>query len=189
MVTCEARVWEKNASGALELLRSFTGASLEVNPEASPMPNARFFKKTLFERYGKFALTNHLGKRMIANDLEFLLRLSQHPINNHVLRETGYNYLTHPGSITFGGNPERMRQMYLERAEIAREYLQKATLEPYRKRLARWHRRGTSRAFWWAWKEKKRAQAWATLKEGLEISGPIWLMDTVRLGITGRYKT
>ncbi len=188
IVTCEARVWKKNPSGTMNMLRAISGPACEINPAATPMPNARFFKKTLFARYGNFIEKNHLGKRMISNDLEFLLRLSQHPVRNRVLATPGYNYLVHAGSITFGQNPERMKQMYLERAETAKHYIARGTLTAYRRRLARWHRRGTSRAFWWALREKKRTEAWKILKEGLEISGPLWLMDTMRLGLTGRYK-
>ena len=62
------------------------------------------------------------------------------------------------------------------------------TLRPENRFLAQPNRRGTTRAFFWALEEKDRPHAWRILKEGLEISGPLWLMDTIRLGLTGKYK-
>jgi len=189
MVTTEAKVWQADGAGGLRCIKHFTGKSLGLNPAATPMPNARFFRKSLFERYGDFVVTNEAGQRYIASDLEYLLRLSQYSVRTRVLPRVGYHYYAHEGSITFGADPVRMRQMYEERASLAETYLQKNTLPAmYRPRLRRWHRRGTTRAFWRHLAARDFPRAWAEMKRGMRMSKALWLPDAVRLAISGRFE-
>lgn len=188
LLTCEARVWKQEADGTETLMRTLTGKSLQLNPFGTPMPNARFFRKRLFEQHGQFLVYDNEGKRIIANDLEFMLRLSQHPLRNHILPEVGYHYLMHAGSLTMGGDGARDKRMYLERAYIAELYLASPALAKYRGRLRRWHRRGTTRDFYWQLQEKEFKKAWQALKRGVKVSRAAWLADAIRIGITGSYK-
>lgn len=183
VVTCEAQVWKEGADGTLQPMKLFTGKSLFLNPQGTPMPNARFWRKHVFDRHGLFMVRNHLGQRMIASDLEFLLRVSQYKLKNHLLLRVGYHYLMHAGSITFGADRMRRRQMYLERAHIAGTYLDSPQLSAYRPRLKRWHRRGSARNFYWQLLEKNYAAARQQARQGLRISGPFWLLEAMRVGL------
>lgn len=187
VVTCEAQVWKHDVVGKLIPMKHFTGKSLFLNPEGTPMPNARFWRRHVFERHGLFMVRNHLGQRMIASDLEFLLRISQHKLKNHIILKAGYNYLQHAGSITFAGDARRDKQMYLERAHIAGTYLEVPQLAAYRSRLKRWHRRGTARNFYWQLQEGNKLAARQQAVQGLRVSGPLWLLEALRVGIGRRY--
>jgi glycosyltransferase involved in cell wall biosynthesis len=187
IVTCEAQVWKDDGSGTLVRMKHFAGKSMQMTPLGTPMPNARFWNKSIFERFGFFMVRNHLGQRIIASDLEFMMRVCQHPIKNHLITEVGYHYLMHAGSLTFGGDKHRDRQMYLERAHIAQTYLSAPALKKYRARLKRWHRRGTSRNFYWQLEEKNYRKAWDELSAGCRISGPLWLAETLRIGLSRHF--
>lgn len=189
MVTCEAKIWRRGADGNLQEMRHFRGKSLTLSPEGSPMPNARFFRKSVFTRFGPFETENHAGKRLIAADLEHLLRLSQHSLKNRILPQVGYHYLMHEGSQTMGKNPERERQMYDERAWLAERYLAKKTLRPYARRLKRWHRRGTVRAFLYHLRARHWNDAFSEAKRGIRVSHALWLADAIRFFITPRKET
>ena len=187
VVTCEAQVWKDGGHGKLQAMKHFAGKSMQLTPLGTPMPNARFWNKSVFERFGYFTVRNHLGQRMIASDLEFMMRICQHSLRNYTIAETGYHYLMHAGSLTFGGDKKRDRQMYLERAEIADAYMAAPALKAYRARFKRWHRRGTSRNFYWQLAEKNYKEAWGQLARGCRVSGPLWLVETLRIGFTGRF--
>jgi glycosyltransferase involved in cell wall biosynthesis len=187
VVTSEAQVWKDNGDQPPTAMKHFSGKSLALNPKGTPMPNARFFNKTIFDRFGYFMVRNHLGQRMIASDLEFMMRLSQQPLKNHMIHQVGYHYLMHAGSLTFGGDATRERQMYLERAYIAKTYLDTPALAGYRGRLKRWHRRGTVRNFFWKLAEKDTKTAWEQAREGLAVSHAIWVLDALRTGISRRF--
>jgi hypothetical protein len=183
IVTCEARVVMKDEKSENYIETSyFSGRSLEIAPTATPMPNARFFKKSVFARVGDFMVRNQDSERFIASDLEFLMRLSLHPLNNHILSVLGYSYLQHPGSLTFGNNPERMRQMYDERVYIAEIYLENPHFPAqYQGRLKRWHRRGTTRKTRRLLGQRRWQEAWETAQRGLRVSGFAWVLDFIRI--------
>lgn len=182
MVTLQAAVWKTDAKGSLKKIRIFTGKSLELSPLAAPIPNARFWKKSIFERFGPFLTENHLGQRYIASDLEYLLRIADQELKNRILPHIGYNYFMHAGSQTFGGDPKRERQMYLERAEMAAGYLRQQRYDgKAERRLKRWHRRGTARGFYWSLKEKQFRDALRFAGEGMRISPLSWPLESLRL--------
>lgn len=188
VVTCQAQVWKDSGDGQLQKMKHFSGRSMEISPLGTPMPNARFFNKTIFDRFGLFMVRNHLGQRVIASDLDFLLRLSQQPLKNHLLHSTGYHYLQHDGSITFAGDKKRDRQMYLERAHIAQTYLDAPALAAYRSRLKRWHRRGTSRNVFWLLADGKKREALREAAQGIKIGGALWIAEVLRVGLARRYR-
>lgn len=183
VISFEAKVWNGE-----KLARHYKSDSLGLTPASTPAPNARFFHKSVFQRFGLFLTQNHKGERLIAADLEYLLRLSQHHLSNVVLSRVGYNYLMHEGSQTFAKDPARERQMYDERAWIAETYLQKGTLPAYKSRLNRWHLRGLSRGYFWRMEEGDAAGAMQALKTGWRMHGLRFAFDWLRLSITGKYK-
>jgi len=189
MITCEAKVWRVGPAGGEVLVKHYKGKNLQLNPYGTPLPNARFFARSIFERFGYFNTLNHKGQKFIAGDLEFLLRLSQYKLKNRVLPQLGYNYLMHPGSLTMGENPALLRQMYEERTYISESYLQAGTLPAYKKRLKRWHRRGTARAFFWQLAADDYAGALHEMARGLRYSPLAWLPECLKLAVTRRYKS
>lgn len=185
-VTTEAELCARAEDGSLKQLKHFKGKSQELSPLGTPMPNARFYRKSVYDRYGLFNEHNHRGQKMIAADLEMLLRLSLAGIKNQVLPEMGYHYFSHPGSMTFGGNAANERQMYDERADIAETYLQTPLRNHYAKRLKRWHRRGTLRLYFWHLAQGEMERAAAEKTRGLTISPIAWRLDYMRMKLAGK---
>ncbi len=181
-VTLEAQVVERDANGALQVIKRFTGDRLALSATASPVPNARFWRKSVYVRFGDFLVTNHLGQRYVASDLEFLLRIARAPLKHRVLPVMGYTYLAHAGSLTFGGNPRVERQMFEERAHMAAEYLAQGNWDAAsRRRLRRWVRRGTTRQALWLAREGKWREALAVAQKGIQTSPFTWPLDLLRL--------
>lgn len=185
IITTEAAIWQKNLEGELKQIDIYKGQSQELSPLGTPMPNARFYKKSIFETYGYFEEKNHLGTRMIACDVEHLLRLSLQQIKHLAMPRIGYNYFSHQDSITFSKNPITERMMYDERAHIAEKYLQTDLAKTYSKRLKRWHRRGTLRMFFWHLSKGNMDAAMNEKKRGLTISPIAWKLDYWRMKLSG----
>jgi glycosyltransferase involved in cell wall biosynthesis len=103
----------------------------------APNPNARFFRRSLYERVG-YCDTRY----RVAADRDFLLRVALLRPRAAVLDEVIYRYRWHAGALTFATDPAgdaRVRDEYLD---IAERFLARADLPAEaRAPLHRWHRR------------------------------------------------
>jgi glycosyltransferase involved in cell wall biosynthesis len=79
--------------------------SMDISNGNVPMirPNCRFYKKDVFDKYGKIIDVIN-GKATHFADYEFITRLSLHNIKNISLPITGYTYVSHEESLTFNTN-------------------------------------------------------------------------------------
>lgn len=190
VVSAEARVVEDAQGEILAERERFTDRLLDLNPAiGAPIPNARFFRRGIFKRHGKFEVFREDGKRMIGSDVEFLLRISRQRPRHKILPQLGYTYFAHGASSTFSGNVGPWRQMVEERVDFAEQYLHAHEFSPEVKReLKRWHRRGTARAFWWRLMSGQPVQALRFAGRGLRISPLRWLPEWFRVGIAGRWR-
>ncbi len=182
MVTCKARVVVAEGE-SFRQTKVFEGKSLTVSHLATPIPNARFFNRTIFLRYGK--LMTHLddGKPFIGQDLEFIFRLSLHKLTNRILDFIGYTYLAHEDSMTFGQDLEMTKRLYKERVFIAEKFLeQRDRIAPEGiKRLKCWHRRGTVRLYLWHLADGNKSAAEKMQEKGVQASPILWRLDVFRL--------
>ena len=70
-----------------------------------PIINSRFFRRSLFDKLGRFDLAY-----TVASDREFLIRASLAGITDVCTSEIYYRYLWHPGSLTMNaGNRGMLR--------------------------------------------------------------------------------
>lgn len=178
-----------SAEGALETASTFDRARLPVGFRSHIVPNIRFYRKALFETIGLFEATDDRGHHMIMTDLDFLIRLALYQPKQTVLEHVGYTYFAHAGSITQGGNKEHKKIMHYQRVYIMRKHCEHLATYPQIAQglIKRWHRRGSTRLFFWQWHDGKKEEAWHTLKEGIQISGVIWLLDVLRVGMLRKY--
>jgi len=72
------------------------------------LPNARFFRRRLFDRIGQFDPTLKL-----VSDRDFILRLQAAQVETGALQAKVYAYRQHPGSLTY--NVERSHALSLRR--------------------------------------------------------------------------
>ncbi len=177
MVTCEARVVSQGADGALQERKYFRAESLSLGGRASPVINARFIRKSVYERYDMFETVDDEGTYLISSDLEFILRLSLQPLRNHILPRLGYTYFAHAGSLTMSGNAAAKQRLIRESGYIARKFLaQGATLSSaHLRRLRRWHCKDNVRRFLRQWRAEDRTAAWHTARAGIKVSPLVWL--------------
>jgi glycosyltransferase involved in cell wall biosynthesis len=102
---------------------------------APGLVNARFFRRSVFERVGLFD-TGY----PIASDKDFLLRAHIAGVTTTALPNVVYEYLQHPGSITLSGLQQARFRSLDECLDIALRYWRRSDVAPdIRKQCRRWH--------------------------------------------------
>jgi glycosyltransferase involved in cell wall biosynthesis len=89
----------------------------------SMAPNARFFKKTLFTKYGLPIEKDNQNRVFISNDLEYLIRFTLRGVKNKIIDCIGYNYLSHSTSLTFTNGLETKKRLYEDKIFVAKKFL------------------------------------------------------------------
>jgi len=114
--------------------------TLENITVGSPIFNAHFFRKRVFDRLGDFDLDLPL-----LADREFLLRCALAGLNNKIIAQPVYRYRAHPGSLTFAGRARAFDSIGLERMSISEKYLDSGMLDSAGERTLRaWHSDGAA---------------------------------------------
>ena len=144
-------------SGRLVASRRLSARSPELTFEnvtmGAPNPNARFFRRSVYERVGFCDL-----RYRVASDRDFLLRVAKLNPCAAILDGIVYRYRWHAESLTFADDPVGEQKVRDEFIAIAEEFLARADLpEEARGPLRRWHQQesaasATSTAFrgeWW----------------------------------------
>lgn len=101
----------------------------------APNPNARFFRRSVYERVGYCDV-----RYRVAADRDFLLRVAMLNPRAAILDGIVYRYRWHDESLTLADDPEGERKVRDEYLTIAERFLERADL-PARARapLRRWH--------------------------------------------------
>jgi glycosyltransferase involved in cell wall biosynthesis len=88
-----------------------------------PAPNARFFARKLFDRFGEFDTRYRLS-----SDCAFLMKLALAELPVVWLDEIIYYYRSHPHSTTLGGQLDNFTITLDEKLRIGREFLSSGNL-------------------------------------------------------------
>lgn len=179
VVSFEARMVseDKESPDGLKLKKYFPAQDMKISTTSRLAPNARFFSARVFKNHGKFVETCPLDQKpMIAIDLEFIIRLALNGINEKVIPKLGYTYLSHSGSLTMGKNKNTDRKIAIERMWIASKYINHQNMDAKgKRRLARWHRKGSIIVAQQAIKTGNIKQVIPYLKDGMTVSPIAWL--------------
>jgi glycosyltransferase involved in cell wall biosynthesis len=107
--------------------------NVTINP---PIINAKFFRKSIYERFGNYNINYP-----IASDRDFLLRIAINGVNSIACEKTIYNYREHPGSLTIGTPSKELKLKTLKEYLILSEsYLKKyGHIKKVQRELTRWH--------------------------------------------------
>ena len=157
-----AEIFEDDQSGERQTRHSFTGKtaaelSLANVTYGSPITNARFFRRRVYDRVGYLDL-----RYRIASDRDFLMRVALSEPRAALLDRVVYLYRMHSGSLTFHADPAAETKVREECLAIAEEYLGKPTLPPEARRCCRrWHERESAQAALRA----MRAGEWARFQD------------------------
>jgi len=120
----------------------FTRLSFNNITLGNPIINARFFRRSFYDRVGLYET-----RYKIAADREFLLRVALGNIKWASVKKVVYWYRQHSGSLTFNPKSPFAIKKYEEYVEIAERYL--GSLVPCNKLATKcllWHTRETMEA-------------------------------------------
>jgi glycosyltransferase involved in cell wall biosynthesis len=137
MVSGGAEVLAADPDGAWRTVRAYPAARygalrLKEITEGVPIINARFFRRAVYERVGRYDTAYP-----IAADREFLLRVHMARVREAVVDRTLYHYRAHPGSLTIHARNPRPLDPIREYLKIAARYGDDATVPPDVRRACR----------------------------------------------------
>lgn len=137
----------------------------------------RFIKKTVFEKIGFFFPFDSLGRPLLSNDKEFLLRAMIHQVKHHYVDYLGHNYLAHSGSSTFGNHKKNILKLCYEHMEIIDALLKKYHTKLSLKQkflLMYWYNDQATRLFLYKLLDLKFISAWRIFKNALRQYTVFW---------------
>lgn len=101
--------------------------------------NGKFFRKTIFTRFGKFQATDEAGRLNRSNDRDFLIKLAMNNIQSVVIPESLYVYLSHQGASSF--SKKNLERIHREHLCLAQKLLAIPHITPQNKSMIK---------TWWA---------------------------------------
>jgi glycosyltransferase involved in cell wall biosynthesis len=142
-----------------------------------PNINARFFRRRVFDKIGKFSL-----EYKMAADREFLLRLALAGISDYPIERLFYRYQWHAGSLTMNSGNTTLLKAINESVKIADEYRSLSSISSRdRSVLEAWRRELQATVFMIHAVQGKPGAAFDMAAEALK-EDPRWIFDLLRCG-------
>ena len=161
-----AVIYSENDNGEKQVVMSFSPKGkdvLELATTGSPFFNAWFFRRSVFDRIGKFNV-----QYQIAGDREFMLRFALSELKHIFIDQPVYHYRYHFGSLTFDINDRKFEGIVREHIIITEKYLQQRGLSPKaHELLTRSRTLDTTEMAFRCVKSKKLAKSWYYLVAGI----------------------
>ena len=194
-VVGRAEFFRAGKDGDLEIVREITPSSpenlLKQTVLGSPIFNAWFFRRSMFERIGVF----NTGYRIVA-DREFMIRLALAGIVYARTEHLVYRYRQHAGSLTFNEDQTFLTEILQEHLKLmdsfrrkaglpdkARQYLQeRRTQDTLRMAAFRLHRWELGQVWFYACEGIRSDWTWP-LKFLILVLG--WLIHSVTKRVSG----
>jgi hypothetical protein len=108
----------------------------------NPLPNARFYRRSLLQRVGEFDLRYRMG-----SDRDWLLRMLRLRPTEIVMASPVYRYRRHGGSLTINDHSGLAEPLWRECIEIAEAWLARDDLSTEEREVLRaWHRQQSIQA-------------------------------------------
>jgi glycosyltransferase involved in cell wall biosynthesis len=141
-----------------------------------PLTNARFFRRSVFERVGLFDL-----RFPIASDRDFLMRVLLADIRRGVIEPVVYRYRAHARSLTFGPLEGRARCRY-DYAQLTVARLAEATAPRARAAYRNWAAWVIGYDVFAFLRQGHRGAALRGVIDGWR-SDPLWLVRFLRMAV------
>ena len=151
VITCYTKIVKKTKEGKFKTFKNFNNAKqLELTLSnilfATPLINARFFKRSLFSKIGVFKPLDKEGNYLISADRELLIRAYQASVSQIILDKLGYVYLAHADSQTMSTNKDTLIKVLKEHLQICKHHLSQDFLSHQDKQMMnRWKNDQTRR--------------------------------------------
>jgi glycosyltransferase involved in cell wall biosynthesis len=143
-----------------------------------PIINSRFFRRSLFDRLGRFDLAYS-----VASDREFLIRASLAGIADVCTSEIYYRYLWHPGSLTMNAGNRSMLRSLEDGLEMIRRTRASGLIgSADDETLQEWQRELHAKMVLLHAVMRDGDKALAMAKESV-LSDPRWLLTFLRCGL------
>jgi glycosyltransferase involved in cell wall biosynthesis len=140
----------------------------------NPLPNARFYRRTLLQQTGEFDLRFRL-----ASDRDWLLRMARLQPREVVLDAPVYHYRRHAGSLTINDHSRLAEPMWRESIAIADAWLARADLTgDERATLRAWRRQQCIQASLHFLRHGPRKKAGEFMRLG--AADPAWAAEWLR---------
>jgi glycosyltransferase involved in cell wall biosynthesis len=153
----------------------FLGLSIESITLQPPIINAKFFRKSLYNKFGLYNIDYP-----ISSDKELLLRITINGARSAACEKMVYNYRQHPGSITVKKLTKRQKiRMLKQDLKLCESYLQEyGYLEHVKSILPRWHTKISIHLLTIYLRQKRVKDSLSIINRGLKHSAqfPIALM-------------
>ena len=128
----------------------------------SPAINARFFRRSLYDRVGSYDI-----RYKVAGDREFLLRALRAGVRGRAVEQMVYRYRMHGQSLTLNRRHGTRQPWRREQLEICRDHLDHGGLPPQaRREYLSWHAWEMVMATWRDLGDRRPGEAWRRLGEG-----------------------
>jgi glycosyltransferase involved in cell wall biosynthesis len=177
IVSTRFRIIEKDGEGSFKTIEETTVDDMELSRKKifkMPSPNARFFKRELFFRYGFQILEDDKNRVFFSNDVEYLIRFILKGIKAKTIDALGYTYLSHSDSITFALNFKTLKRLSEDKIFIAKKFLNSQEFElpkTYKKTFTKWIKKYRARIIIINLKEKNWSEAKSNFKVGIVDNG------------------
>ncbi len=141
VISCGIRIETSDADGKRSLIKDFSTADKLQLTVANLLHeltafNGRYYRREIFNQYGKFQPFDKNGEWNLSNDREFLLRLALNNVQSAIIAEPLYTYLSHPGSFSF--NFKNLPRILREHIVLGEQLLQQPLSKQNQKLVSRW---------------------------------------------------
>jgi len=136
--------------------------------------NARFYRKSLIEKYGAQLSEDGLGRPFISNDLEYMIRILFKGIKEKTIDHIGYSYIMHDDSLTFSRSAANRIRLFEDRIYIAKKFLNSTEFDVpkiWQKTLKKWIKKYRSMLVSINLKEKNLTEAKKHFIAGIKENG------------------
>jgi glycosyltransferase involved in cell wall biosynthesis len=137
IVSGGATISRCDETGARRVVRRFEARgeakfSLASGLTGAPLPNARFIRRSLYDRIGLYDISYKL-----AADRDLLIRAALADAKSAEIDMPAYDYLAHPGSLTMSDGATAFLPSSLEILQLTRHYMSLAGAPPELRALCR----------------------------------------------------
>lgn len=183
IISCGTRIIKQDNQGNERILQDFNhpqklALTLRNMLFEFTAFNGKFYRKNIFDRYGKFIAHDENGHLNRSNDREFLIRLTLQPIYSEVIPESLYVYLSHQQASSF--NKNNLERIHNEHLSLAKKLLKLSTISSSQKALIKtWWARESVYLFLTMCRQGNTLKAAQAIKDGLISTHWRWMKEFV----------